>query len=59
MNKLILELVSKVDRIRDLYNIGPVHRDAVEQFAEMIWKEAYEQGYWKGISDSSEGQGGV
>lgn len=30
-----------------------------EKFAELIWKEAYEQGYDKGVSDSYEGQGGV
>ena len=48
MNDRIRELANQVERIRDLYNIGPVHRDAVEQFAELIVKEcarvATEQG---------------
>ena len=39
MNERIRELANKVERIRDLYNIGPVHRDAVEQFAELIVRE--------------------
>lgn len=42
MNDRIRELADKVDRIRDLYNIGPVHRDAVEHFAELIVKECAE-----------------
>jgi hypothetical protein len=39
MNDRIRELANQVERIRDLYNIGPVHRDAVEQFAELIVRE--------------------
>lgn len=39
MTDRIRELANQVERIRDLYNIGPVHRDAVEQFAELIVKE--------------------
>ena len=39
MNNRIQEIANQVERIRDLYNIGPVHRDAVEQFAELIVKE--------------------
>jgi len=42
MNTRIKELAGKVERIRDLYNIGPVHRDAVEQFAELIIQECKE-----------------
>ena len=36
-----------------------VCEEGAKKFAELIWKEAYDQGYWKGVSDSSEGQGGV
>lgn len=43
MNERIKELADKVERIRDLYNIGPVHRDAVEHFAELIVRECVEQ----------------
>ena len=39
MNDRIKDLAQTVNRIRDLYNIGPVHRDAVEQFAELIVRE--------------------
>ena len=39
MNNQIQEIANQVERIRDLYNIGPVHRDAVEQFAELIVQE--------------------
>lgn len=39
MNNRIQEIANQVERIRDLYNIGPVHRDAVEQFAELLVKE--------------------
>ena len=47
MNKRIKELADKVGRIRDLYNIGPVHRDAVEQFAELIVRECAEVALWE------------
>lgn len=39
---------SGVPHIRSLFN---------KKFAELIWQEAYEQGYSKGVSDSCEGQG--
>lgn len=42
MNERIKELADKVQRIRDLYAIGPVHRDAVEHFAELILKESFD-----------------
>lgn len=30
-----------------------------EKFGELVWKEAYQQGYDKGMSDCMDGQGGV
>ena len=42
MNERIKELADQVERIRDLYNIGPVHRDAVEHFAELIVQECFD-----------------
>ena len=43
MTDRIRELANQVERIRDLYNIGPVHRDAVEQFAELIVRDVIEE----------------
>lgn len=36
-----------------------VFDDFMAKYAELIWKEAYEQGYDKGMSDCCDGQGGV
>ena len=54
MNNRIQEIANQVERIRDLYNIGPVHRDAVEQFAELIVKECLDElAVWR-FSEPSE-----
>ena len=39
MNERIKELASTIDRIRDFYDVGPVHRAALEDFAEIIVRE--------------------
>jgi hypothetical protein len=39
MNKRIELLVNKVDRIKDMYNVGPVQKAAIEDFVELIVKE--------------------
>jgi hypothetical protein len=31
----------------------------LEKFAELLWKEAYEEGYNKGLSDAHDEQAGV
>lgn len=39
MNTRILELVNKVDRIKDMYEVGPVQRAAVKDFVDLIVRE--------------------
>jgi hypothetical protein len=39
MNERIKELAEQVDRIKDMYNVGPVQRAAIEDFAELIVRE--------------------
>ena len=39
MNSRIKELALSIPRIADMYNVDPVHRAAVEEFAELIIKE--------------------
>lgn len=39
MNKLISELAAQNDRIQSLYEIGAVHRCAVEDFADQVLAE--------------------
>jgi hypothetical protein len=39
MNERIRELVASVDRIKDMYDVGPVQRAAIEDFAELIVRE--------------------
>ena len=36
MNERIRELVNRVDRIKDMYNVGPVQRAAVQDFVNLI-----------------------
>lgn len=36
MNERIKQLVDKVDRIKDMYDVGPVQRAAIEDFAQLI-----------------------
>jgi hypothetical protein len=43
MNKRIELLVDQVDRIKDMYNVGPVQKAAIEDFAELIVKETLDQ----------------
>ena len=38
-NQKIKELLKDNVRLQDFYNIGPIHRAAVEDFAELIIKE--------------------
>jgi len=42
MNEQIKLLVDKVDRIKDMYNVGPVQQAAIEDFVELIVKECAE-----------------
>ena len=39
MNERIKELAEQVDRIKDMYNVGPVQRAAIEDFAQLIVEE--------------------
>ena len=39
MNERIKELASKIDRIKDLWDVGPVQRAAIEDFANLIIQE--------------------
>lgn len=43
MNERIKELVTKVDRIKDLYDVGPVQRAAIEDFVELIVKKCIDK----------------
>jgi hypothetical protein len=39
MNKQTQLLVDKVDRIKDMYQVGPAQQAAIEDFAQLIVKE--------------------
>ena len=39
---------------------NPELQDSVDaKFAELVWQEAYQEGYDKGMSDCCDGQGGI
>ena len=42
MNDRIEELVNKVDRMKDMYEVGPVQRAAIEDFVDLIVLECCE-----------------
>lgn len=48
----IKQLASQVDRIRDFYSVGPVQRAALEEFAKLVWDEAYQQGLDVGAEEA-------
>ena len=39
MNERIKEIAQNIERVRDFYNVGPVQRAAIEDFAELIVQE--------------------
>jgi hypothetical protein len=42
MNERMKDLVARIDRIKDMYDVGPVQRAAIEDFAELIIRECCE-----------------
>lgn len=57
MNERIRELLVEAARATNEDPNGEYPADMMEKFAELIWKEAYEQGYDKGMSDGQCGCG--
>ena len=43
VHKQIKDLVNKVDRIKDMYEVGPVQRAAIEDFVELIVKKTLDE----------------
>lgn len=39
MNERMLELAMSIPRIKDMYEVGPVQRASIEEFAELIVQE--------------------
>ncbi|CAB4241588.1 hypothetical protein UFOVP71_126 [uncultured Caudovirales phage] len=58
MNKQIKELIAQVPRIKDMYDVGPVQRAAIEDFVELIVEatltQVAERAYYTGDRDWSD-----
>lgn len=59
MNKQVRELAEKIGYGKTRWNTTKEFENFLNQFAELIWQEAYQEGYDKGMSDCCDGQGGV
>lgn len=50
--EIIKQLLKYNDRLRDYYEVGPVQRAAVEDFADLLWEDAYQKGFDNGFEQS-------
>lgn len=55
MNERIKELAMSIPRIKDMYDVGPVQRASIEEFAELILEECCKviDGHYEPVYDGS------